>query len=121
MPSRASQRLVTQLALNALTISECANLVDAFTPRCLLNNDDIQPGTLKDGYLCKVPLPRAPLQQSPALAAVVTDSQTPVPDRQITTLVPAYSQVPRVPMWSKLTHSLFGGLGACLLQAPLLM
>ncbi len=78
-------------------------------------------GTLKDGYLRKVPLPRAPLQQSPALAAVVTDSQTPVPDRQITTLVPAYSQVPQVPTWSKLTHSLFGGLGARLLRAPLLM
>ena len=76
-------------------------------------------GTLKDGYLRKVPLPRAPLRQSPALAAVAYDS--PIPDRQIATLVPVYSQVPRVPTWSELTNSLFGGLGARLLRAPLLM
>jgi hypothetical protein len=76
-------------------------------------------GTLKDGYLRKVPLPRAPLRQSPAIAAVATDSQ--IPDRQIANLVPVYSQVPRVPTSSELTHSLFGGLGARLLRAPLLM
>ena len=76
-------------------------------------------GTLKDGYLRKVPLPRAPLRQSPALAAVTMDSL--IPDRQIATLVPVYSQVPRVPTWSELTHSLFGGHGARLLRAPLLM
>ena len=43
MPSRARQRLVTQLALNALTISECATFMDAFTPRCLINDIDVQP------------------------------------------------------------------------------
>ena len=76
-------------------------------------------GTLKDGYLRKVPLPRAPLRQSPELAAVATDR--PYPDCQIATLVPGYSQVPRVPTWSELTHSLFGDLGARLLRAPWLM
>ena len=43
MPSRARQRLVTQRALTALTFSECANLMDAFTPRCLLDKDTLQP------------------------------------------------------------------------------
>ncbi len=76
-------------------------------------------GTLKDGYLRKVPLPRAPLRQSSELAAVTTDSQ--IPDRQIANLVPAYSQVPRVPTWSDLTRSLVGDLGARTLRASWLM
>ena len=43
MPSMARQRLVTQHAINALTISECINYMDAFTPRCLLTDDDVRP------------------------------------------------------------------------------
>ena len=43
MPSLARQQLVTQNALNALTISECANMMHAFTPRRLLVEDDLQP------------------------------------------------------------------------------
>jgi hypothetical protein len=41
MPSMARQRLITQHALNALTFSECANLMDAFTPRCLMDDEDV--------------------------------------------------------------------------------
>jgi hypothetical protein len=70
-------------------------------------------GTLKDGYLRKVPLPRAPLRQSPELVTASAVSHVP--------LVTYYSQVPRVPTWSDLTKSLCGGLGARLLRAPLLM
>lgn len=43
MPSMARQRLVTQHAINALTILECTNLMEAFTPRCLLTDEDVQP------------------------------------------------------------------------------
>ena len=70
-------------------------------------------GTLKDGYIRKVPLPRAPLQQSPE--HVTASAVTRVPHAT------CYSQVPRVPTWSNLTKSLFGGLGARLLRASLLM
>ena len=62
-------------------------------------------GTQDGGYLRKVPLPRIPLRQRAALAAAETDSQIQIPDRQIHTLVPAYSQAPRVPTWSDLTRS----------------
>jgi hypothetical protein len=70
-------------------------------------------GTLKDGYLRKVPLPRAPLRQSPE--HMTASAVTRVPSAT------CYSQVPRVPTWSDLTKSLFGDLRARLLQAPLLM
>jgi hypothetical protein len=42
MPSIARQRLVTQHALNALTILECLSLMEVFTPRCLLDDKAIQ-------------------------------------------------------------------------------
>jgi hypothetical protein len=48
-------------------------------------------GTLKDGYVHKVPLPRVPNIQS---ASLMTDSPTPST---------CYLQVPRVPTWSDLT------------------
>jgi len=70
-------------------------------------------GTLKDGYLRKVPLPRAPLRQSPELVIAAAVSHG--------TLVPAYSQVPRVPTWSELTKSFFGDRGARTLRASWLM
>ena len=70
-------------------------------------------GTQDSGYLRKVPLPRIPLRQRAALAAAETDSQ--IPDRQIPTLVPAYSQVPRVSTWSDLTRSHLGVLRSSIL------
>ncbi len=59
-------------------------------------------GTLKDGYLHKVPLPRVPLIQSmsehvASTAAVTSDSHD-----------TCYLQVTRVPKWSNLTRSLAG-------------
>jgi hypothetical protein len=58
-------------------------------------------GTLKDGYICNVPLPRAPLIQS---ANHVTSNEQVVMDSQDT----CYLQVPRVPMFSNLTRLLTG-------------
>jgi hypothetical protein len=54
-------------------------------------------GTLKDGYVRIVPLPRVPRVQSTSehVAAVTRDSRD-----------TCYSQVPRVPTWSDLTRSL---------------
>jgi hypothetical protein len=56
-------------------------------------------GTLKDGYIRRVLLPRVPQVQSTRehVAAVTRDSQD-----------TCYSQVPRVPTWSDLTRSLTG-------------
>jgi hypothetical protein len=74
-------------------------------------------GTQDGGYLRKVPLPlpRIPLRQRAALAAAETDSQIQIPDRQIPTLVPAYSQVQRVPTWSDLTRTHLGVLRSSIL------
>jgi hypothetical protein len=58
-------------------------------------------GTLKDGYVCNVPLPRAPWIQS---ANHVTSNKQLVIDSQDT----CYLQVPRVPTWSDLTGSCTG-------------
>jgi hypothetical protein len=56
-------------------------------------------GTLKDGYVRRVPLPRVPQVQSTSehVAAVMRDSRD-----------TCYSQVPRVLTWSDLTRSLTG-------------
>ncbi len=56
-------------------------------------------GTLKDGYVRKVPLPRAPrIQHTSHMTTVAHDT--------------CYlAQVPRIPMWSDLTRSL-AGLGS---------
>jgi hypothetical protein len=56
-------------------------------------------GTLKDGYIRRVPLPRVPQIQSTSehVAAVTRDSRN-----------TCYSQVPQVPTWSDLTRSLMG-------------
>jgi hypothetical protein len=52
-------------------------------------------GTLDDGYLCKVPLPRAPRVQSPGH---VTCATVMVHDKCDT----CYLQIPRIPTWSDL-------------------
>ncbi len=77
-------------------------------------------GTLKDGYVRNVPLPRAPRIQS---ANHVTSNKQVVIDSQDT----CYLQVPRVPTWRDLTR-LLTGLGrnilpshsqnTCYLQVP---
>ena len=66
-------------------------------------------GTLKDGYVCKVPLPRAPWIQH-ASSVPITEYDT------------CYSaQVPRIPTWSDLTRSLAGfGRRTLLPFSPLL-
>jgi hypothetical protein len=53
-------------------------------------------GTLKDGYICKVPLPQAPwIQHTSHMTMVAHDT--------------CYlAQVPRIPMWNDLTRSLAG-------------
>jgi hypothetical protein len=58
-------------------------------------------GTLKDGYVHNVPLPRAPPIQS---ANHVTNNERVVMDSQDT----CYLQVPHVPTWSNLTSLLTG-------------
>jgi hypothetical protein len=58
-------------------------------------------GTLKDGYVHNIPLPRAPRIQS---ANHVTSNEQVVMDSQDT----CYLQVPRVPTWSNLTRLLTG-------------
>jgi hypothetical protein len=86
-------------------------------------------GTLKDGYLRKVPLPRAPLRQSPALAAVaalatgnpevtpfrrsiVPNGSTVPPFRRTGT---CYLQVPQIPTWSDLARSHLGAIRSTML------
>ena len=59
-------------------------------------------GTLKDGYVRKVPLPRAPRIQHASHASHTRDT--------------CYlEQVPRIPTWSDLTRSL-AGLGRHILR-----
>ncbi len=67
-------------------------------------------GTLKDGYVCKVPLPRAPRKQ-------YANSVTPMEHDT------GYSaQVPRIPTWSDITRSLVGlGRRTLLPFSPLLV
>ena len=57
-------------------------------------------GTLDHGYVRNVPLPRAPLRQSPVQ---VTCNMQVSHDNPIT----SYSEVPRIPMWRDLSRSLF--------------
>jgi hypothetical protein len=55
-------------------------------------------GTLKDGYLRKIPLPQAPRIQSPSIvtcAPVITRDSCDT----------CYLQVPRIPTWSDLVRS----------------
>ena len=62
-------------------------------------------GTLKDGYIRKVPLPRVPqIQQSTSVQHVVASV---VPATRISSDT-CYLQVPRVPTWSDLVRSLSG-------------
>ncbi len=66
-------------------------------------------GTLKDGYVLKVPLPWAPQIQHASHASHVT-------------LDACYlAQVPRIPMWSDLTRSRAGLSRRVLLPFPLLL
>jgi hypothetical protein len=66
-------------------------------------------GTLKDGYIRKVPLPRIPRIQSPS--ALVANVATATSNSHDT----CYLQVPRVPTWSDIWRSL-SGLGQSLLR-----
>jgi hypothetical protein len=66
-------------------------------------------GTLKDGYIRKVPLPRVPRIQS--TSEHVASAATATRNSHDT----CYSQVPRVPTWSDLVRSL-SGLGRRTLQ-----
>ncbi len=59
-------------------------------------------GTLKDGYIRKVPLPRIPRIQSPS--ALVANVATATSNSHDT----CYVQVPRVPTWSDILRSLSG-------------
>jgi hypothetical protein len=70
-------------------------------------------GTLKDGYLCKVPLPRAPQIQSTEHVTATAVTRMPP--------ITCYSQVPRVPTWSDLARLFVAGLSRCILLPPLLM
>jgi hypothetical protein len=63
--------------------------------------DDIV-GTLKNGYIRKVPLPRIPRIQSPS--ALVANVATATSNSHDT----CYLQVPRVPTWSDIWRSLSG-------------
>jgi hypothetical protein len=62
-------------------------------------------GTLKDGYIRNVPLPRVPRLQSASLATHGPIRCTMAGNASANTY---YSQVPRVPTWSDLTRSLSG-------------
>ena len=59
-------------------------------------------GTLKDGYIRNVPLPRVPQIQS--ISEYVASAATPTRNSHDT----CYLQVPRVPTWSDLVRSLSG-------------
>jgi hypothetical protein len=70
-------------------------------------------GTLKDGYLQKIPLPRASRIQS--TEHVTATAVTRVP------LVTSYSQGPRVPTLSNIARLFVAGLSGCILLPPLFM
>jgi hypothetical protein len=70
-------------------------------------------GTLKVGYLHKVPLPRAPRIQSTEHMTATAVTRVPP--------VTCYSQVPWVPKWSDLARLFVAGLSGCILLLPLLM
>jgi hypothetical protein len=79
-------------------MSQTASL-QPFQASCTLHPAPV--GTLKDGYVCIVPLPRAPRIQS---VNHVTNNEQVVMDSQDT----CYLQVPCVPTWSDLTRLLTG-------------
>jgi hypothetical protein len=70
-------------------------------------------GTLNDGYIRKVPLPKPPWLQSAShvtsYGAVMRDTVT----EPITAPLTCYSQVTHVPTWSNLMMRLLAGLGRC--------
>ena len=63
-------------------------------------------GTLKDGYIRNVPLPRVPQLQSASLATHGPSNKYVLAGTA--SAITYYSQVPRVPTWSDLTRSLSG-------------
>ena len=72
-------------------------------------------GTLKDGYIRNVPLPRVPRIQSASLAThepsrCIMAGHEPSRCTMVgnASAITYYSQVPRVPTWSDLTRSLSG-------------
>ncbi len=65
-------------------------------------------GTLDDGYLRKVPLPRAPWIQSPGHVTCAAVKEC---DKSDT----CYLQVPCIPMWSDLVWSQLGGARSTML------
>ncbi len=79
-------------------------------------------GTLKDGYVCNVPLPRAPRIQSASHVtshrAITCDGATPLNSTPLHSTSneqvvmdardTCYLQVPRVPTWSNLNRLLTG-------------
>jgi hypothetical protein len=62
-------------------------------------------GTLKDGYIRRVPLPRVPQVQSTSLVACATTHMNPIHT--------GYLPVPRIPTWSDML-GLLTGLGRCI-------
>ncbi len=65
-------------------------------------------GTLDDGYVCKVPLPRAPRIQSPGNVTCAAVTEWVTSDT-------CYLQVPRIPTWSDLVRSQLGGARSAML------
>ena len=69
-------------------------------------------GTLEDGYIRKVPLPRVPrIQQSTSVQHVVA-SAVPTTRNSSDT---CYLQVPRIPTWSDLMRSHLGAIRSTIL------
>jgi hypothetical protein len=62
-------------------------------------------GTLKDGYIRRVPLPRVPRIQSTSHVACTTIHRNPIHT--------GYLPIARIPMWSDMIESL-SGLGRCI-------
>ena len=75
----------------------------------LLNEAGIDPlptvGTLKDGYIRRVPLPRVPPIQSTSPVACATIHRNPTHT--------GYSPIARIPTWSDMIESL-SGFGRCI-------
>jgi hypothetical protein len=65
-------------------------------------------GTLDDGYVHKVPLPRAPWIQSPGIVTCAAVMEQGMSDT-------CYLQVPHIPTWSDLVRSQLGGAKSTML------
>ncbi len=94
-----------------------AHVSDWSTPKFQEDPIAVPVGTLKDGYVSNVPLPRAPRIQSASHVtshgAVTCDEATPLNSTSNEQVVmdsrhTCYLQVPRVPTWSNLTRLLIG-------------